>query len=92
MICSKRTCPRFGDMPFSSGIMSAQEIIAELPKLSRIELERVDLRLHELLRKGSDAAKGSWGEAIQELAGSVRGLPSDFSANHDHYLHGAPKQ
>jgi len=72
--------------------MSAQEIIAELPKLSRTELERVDLRLHELLRKGSGDVKGSWGDAIQELAGCVRGLPSDFAANHDHYLHGAPKR
>jgi hypothetical protein len=29
--------------------MSANEIIAELPKLERRELERVDARLHQLL-------------------------------------------
>lgn len=29
--------------------MSSQEIITELPKLTREELERVDLKLHELL-------------------------------------------
>lgn len=29
--------------------MSANEIIAELPKLERKDLERVDARLHELL-------------------------------------------
>ena len=72
--------------------MSAQEIIAELPKLSRTELERVDSRLHELLQSGSGTATNSWGDVLQEVAGSVQGLPSDFAENHDHYLHGAPKK
>ena len=28
----------------------------------------------------------------QHLIGVVEGLPPDFARNHDHYLHGAPKQ
>ena len=35
----------------------------------------------------------SWNQFLQltpELA--VTGLPADFSVNHDHYLHGAPKR
>ena len=72
--------------------MSAQEIIAELPNLSRPELEEVDSKLHQLLRSnGGTSAKG-WGGALLEIAGTAEGLPSDFAHNHDHYLHGAPRR
>jgi len=72
--------------------MSAQDIIAELPKLSQPELESVDLRIQELLVAKSNGSKGSWGAALLQVAGSVPGLPTDFAQNHDYYLHGAPKQ
>jgi hypothetical protein len=73
--------------------MSAQEIIAELPKLSQSELEMLDARLHALLRQtAGSAATESWGAALLQLAGSVEGLPADFAENHDHYLHGAPRR
>jgi hypothetical protein len=29
---------------------------------------------------------------LLDLAGSVKGLPSDFAEQHDHYLHGTPKK
>jgi hypothetical protein len=29
---------------------------------------------------------------LLEVAGSVPGLPADYAQNHDHYLHGLPKQ
>jgi hypothetical protein len=73
--------------------MSAQEIMAELPKLSHPELEMLDARLHALLcRTEGGATAASWGGALLQLAGSVEGLPADFSENHDHYLHGAPRR
>ncbi len=31
-------------------------------------------------------------EQLEPLVGSVGGLPPDMAANHDHYLHGRPKQ
>ncbi len=72
--------------------MSALEIIAELPKLSRPELEQVDATLHSLLRTNGSASLKSWGEALEEVAGTVRDLPADLARNHDHYLHGAPRR
>lgn len=30
--------------------------------------------------------------SLLELAGTVEGLPSDMARNHNHYLHGHPKQ
>jgi hypothetical protein len=75
--------------------VSANEIIAELPKLNRAELEAVDAKLHELLASSGKRQRTSlpkWGEGIAKLAGTVEGLPSDYALNHDHYLHGTPKR
>ena len=72
--------------------MSAQEIIANLPSLTRPEFEQVDAKLHQLLRSNGGASGKSWGDALLEIAGTAEGLPSDFAHNHDHYLHGAPRR
>jgi hypothetical protein len=75
--------------------MSATEIISELAKLTRPELEAVDSRLHQLLSEATGTNIGTdnnWGEALASLAGSVDGLPEDLALNHDHYLDGAPKR
>ena len=69
--------------------MSTQEIIAELPKLTRPELEAVEARLQQLL--GCQPVR-PWGEALAEFAGVVQELPTDYASNHDHYLHGMPKR
>jgi hypothetical protein len=52
----------------------------------------VDLRLHELLQEKIRPGGKSWGEALLEVAGTVKGLPSDYAENHDHYLHGLPRR
>ncbi|MGB8354767.1 MAG: hypothetical protein WCD79_12810 [Chthoniobacteraceae bacterium] len=70
--------------------MSVQEIIAELPKLNRGELEQVSLKLRELL--STRAIPGEAGQGLKRFAGTVRGLPSDMASNHDHYLHGTLKR
>jgi hypothetical protein len=75
--------------------MSANEIIAELPKLPRQELERVDARLHELLETSQRDDKMRHkpiGRVLLEFAGKAQGLPADYSTNLDHYLHGVPKR
>jgi hypothetical protein len=75
--------------------MSANEIITELPKLERKDLELVEARLRELLDQGCAQAKESSkaiGEVLLEFAGQAQGLPPDYSTNLDHYLHGVPKR
>ena len=72
--------------------MSTQEIVRELAKLSRDELTEVDLRLREQLQEKIRPGGKSWGEALLEVAGTVKGLPSDYAENHDHYLHGLPRR
>ena len=69
--------------------MSTQEIIAELPKLNRHELEQIDLTLHTLLTQTTSSTTE---RRLKQFAGVVRGLPNDMARNHDHYLHGRPKQ
>ena len=70
--------------------MSTQEIIAELPGLSRMELELVNLKLHELLSAPDTIPERGGG--LKQFSGALRGLPSDLARNHDHYLHGLPKR
>jgi hypothetical protein len=72
--------------------MSKQEILTELPNLTRPELEQVDAFLHELLARAAEKSPKSWGEALLEIAGTAEGLPADYADNHDHYLHGASKR
>ena len=71
--------------------MSAQEIIAELPKLTAAELQRVRREV-EALAKGQGPAGKQLSEALLEFGGVAEGLPADMSENHDHYLHGVPKR
>jgi hypothetical protein len=70
--------------------MSAREIIQELPKLNRHELEDIVSKGRQLLESNDD--EGLQGEGWRRFAGTVRGLPSDMALNHDHYLHGLPKK
>jgi hypothetical protein len=72
-----------------SSEMSTQEIIAELPKLSRADLAAVDAKLRELLQAAQP--KSVW-DSLLEIAGTVEGLPPDYAENHDHYIHGLPKR
>jgi len=75
--------------------MSANEIIAELPKLQRQDLEKVDARLHQLLdatKRGAAAPHKPIGQVLLEFAGKAQGLPADYSTNLDHYLYGVPKR
>ena len=72
--------------------MSAREIIEELSRLTPTELLEVENRVRELQRKKAADAPVRWGDALLEIAGTAEGLPPDFAENHDHYLHGAPKQ
>jgi hypothetical protein len=69
--------------------MSAREIIEELPKLNKQELEEIVSKGRALL-EGEDQEKQR-GNGWRRYAGAVRGLPSDMALNHDHYLHGLPK-
>ena len=69
--------------------MSAQEIMGELPKLTRDELQRVKARVDELAQ--SSPPSPVW-DLLGKWAGKAEGLPADLAESHDHYLHGAPKK
>ena len=73
--------------------MSANESMAELPKLKRKDLERLEAQLHQLLnrpRAGEGRRGKAIGQVMLEFAGRAEGLPEDYSANLDHYLYGVP--
>jgi hypothetical protein len=68
--------------------MSAEEIIAALPNLKPEELRVVKAKVDDL----ANGKRRTIGEALLEVAGTAEGLPRDMARNHDHYLHGAPRQ
>jgi hypothetical protein len=69
-------------------IVSAQEIIEQLPKLKPEDLLLVKAKVDDLAK----AKRGTIGEALLEFAGTAEGLPRDMARNHDHYIHGAPRR
>jgi hypothetical protein len=38
------------------------------------------------------AAEASLGQRLMKYAGKAEGLPADLARNHDHYIHGTPKE
>lgn len=54
---------------------------AALPEGAEVNVEIVD----------SNGGPSIW-EKLQDLAGTVEGLPEDMAKNHDHYLYGTPKK
>lgn len=51
---------------------------------------QVEITLPEPASPG--AARSSFADRYAKYVGIADALPEDFAANHDHYLHGAPKQ
>ena len=62
--------------------MSAQEIIAELPKLMPDEFRLVREKMEDLAK----TKRRTIGEALLDVAGTAEGPPSDMARNHDRYL------
>ena len=62
--------------------MSAQEIIAELPKLKPDEFRLVQAKVEDLAKM----KRRTIGEVLLDFAGTAEGLPSDMARDHDHYL------
>ncbi len=62
---------------------------AKLPEGAEVE---VTLREQRDASVGDEKRIPTLAERLAPLIGCVKGLPSDFAENHDHYLHGAPKK
>ena len=59
---------------------------AELP-------EGADVTVTQVTRPAAEtAATTTLGECLLRYAGTVKGLPSDMARNHDHYIHGTPRE
>lgn len=54
---------------------------------------KVEIRLLSGDRQESDSTTlPTLYERFKSIIGQAKDLPSDFAENHDHYIHGAPKQ
>lgn len=84
--------------------MTLEEILAALPKLTEEERRIVEEKLYDLSVEAihqrllkwesePDLPPGHWTKVFAEWTGKgEEDLPEDFSLNHDHYIHGAPRK
>ena len=84
--------------------MTLEQILAELPKLTEQERQVVEDKLCDLsdeedhrriLRWESEPPLplGHWTKVFEDWTGKgEEDVPEDFSLNHDHYIHGAPRK
>ena len=52
--------------------------------------EGTEVRVEQVTQEAAEPP--NWAEVFKDVAGKAKDLPSDLAANHDHYLHGAPKR
>lgn len=65
-------------------------LAAPLPLADGTEVE-LDVRPVRPTSQGASSSP-SMLEELQDLAGTVEGLPADIAENHDHYLYGTRKK
>jgi hypothetical protein len=49
---------------------------------------RVELLPRDATKQGDDSSLSTQFDHYQEVIGAIDDLPSDFAAQHDHYIHG----
>lgn len=64
-----------------------------LPEGMKVRVEVLeDLGLKKGVGEQSPDELPSLYERMKPFVGCIKGLPSDYAINHDHYLHGQPKR
>ncbi len=69
-----------------STVAEIEAAIEQLPPHEKRQLRE------RILKRDQTQSHLPIGKKLLALAGKAKGLPSDFAANHDHYLHGLPKR
>lgn len=84
--------------------MTLEQILAELSNLTEEERRIVEDKLFDLSDEDDHRRivkwesepplpPGHWTKVFEEWTGKgEEDLPEDFSVNHDHYIHGAPRK
>jgi hypothetical protein len=89
-IVSSKQCLEEGWMMVYRGIVKNGVVVLEqgneLP-------EGIEVRVEPIVAAKDALAEGpTLGEQFADVIGTVPDLPPDMAAQHDHYLHGAPKR
>jgi hypothetical protein len=62
--------------------------VVVLPPEARLE-EGTKVRVEPV---AAEPVAETLGQRLMRFVGTAKGLPSDMARNHDHYLHGRPKE
>ncbi len=63
-----------------------------LPEGAEVRVEVLEEGTLEDSENGQTPPPLSVYDKLKHVIGTVEGLPADLAANHDHYIHGAPKR
>jgi len=69
-----------------SSVAEIEAAIEQLPPKEKRQLRE------RLLKRAKPQPSLPIGKKLLALSGTIKDWPSDFAANHDHYLHGLPKR
>jgi hypothetical protein len=73
-----------------NGVVVLEQGSRPLPDGTRVKVEFVPAPLEKpAVPSGEEKLLG---DEIMKFAGCMKGLPSDFARNHDHYIHGTRKK
>lgn len=73
-------------MELHGTIQNGVVVFDETPALP--EGTKVTIRVEQ----GTKPKEDTLGDRLLDLAGTIDDLPTDMARNHDHYIHGTPKE
>lgn len=62
------------------------------PPVTLPEGTEVQVQVLQTTSEAREDEPASLFERLKPFVGAAKGLPADFAAQHDHYLHGTPKR
>jgi hypothetical protein len=77
-------------MTYKGTVRQGVVVLDETARLP--EGTQVEVSLLQPPAETADAGRPTVLEQLQDLAGTVEGLPPDIAENHDHYLYGTRKK
>jgi hypothetical protein len=79
-------------MVYRGRVKNGVIVLDEPGKLKEGQPVSVRLLRQRTRPTGKKKSRPTLADVLGDLIGSVKGLPSDLSLNHDHYLYGTPKR
>ena len=78
-------------MPYRGHIENGTVVFDEATEIAEGAVVSVEVLQQRGVQRKEDMSVSDY-DRLESLIGRAEGLPPDFAENHDHYIHGQPKQ